>query len=272
MRVIPVLLLILLVNYGFGQSNKEELILTNESIITLQGAGLSKDVILAKIKSSKCNFDLSTNGLLELKKANVPNDVITAMLSINNKEGDQASAGTQSLTPGIYYQDGTKPDYIECDPSILTNQKSGGLGEVLKRSVSGLFNAKTRASLSGREAQLTVKSRSPVFLFVFDSTAKGFNSNNTLWSNAESPNEFFLVKLTVVKNSREVVVSKGNAVSSDIGISDEMKVRFTSKKLQKGVYEVSTERELLPGEYCFMFAASSMYMGVTHKVYDFSVK
>ena len=249
-------------------------VMTNKTIIDLEKVGLGKEVLKSKIQSSPCNFDLSTDGLISLKKAGVPDDIITAMLSKSTAPSTTAATVTSTIptNSGIYYVDSTTNNYIEFDPSILTNQKSGGLGEVLKQSVSGLFNAKQRASLSGTQAHTQFNTATPVFLFVFDTAAKGFSNSNTLFGTVQSPNEFFLVKMKVEKRSREIVVGKENSIKSDIGIDDDIKVAFTSKKLRKGAYEVTPAFFLKSGEYCFMFAASSMYGGQSHKVYDFSVK
>lgn len=262
------------VTFIYSQTDE---VVTNQTILQLQKAGLSKEVIKAKIQSSNCNFDLSTDGLIALKKALVPDDIINAMFAKSatlNKPPSIVNAETSNipLSSGIYYLDSANNNYIEFDPSVLSNQKSGGFGESLKRSFSTLFNAKLRASISGSQAHTKFNTNKQVFLFVFDSTAGGFSNSNSIWSSVQSPNEFFLVKLTVVKNSREVVVGKQNNIKSDIGIEDELKVAFTVKKIKKAVYEVTPTGTLSTGEYCFMFAASSMYSGQTHKVYDFSIK
>lgn len=76
-------LLALLPPVIFGQSKsspEREEVLTNESIIKMVNAGLKTETIIRKIEASRSDFDLSTDGLIALKKANVPDDVITAML------------------------------------------------------------------------------------------------------------------------------------------------------------------------------------------------
>ena len=248
-------------------------VLTNQTIIQLQKAGLGKEVLKSKIQGSACNFDLSTDGLISLKKAEVPDEVISTMLTKSNTPATTTATTPKAiqLSSGIYYVDAATNDYTAIEPSILTNQKSGGLGESLKRSVTGLFNAKLRASLSGKQANTKLATTKPVFLFVFDTVSTGFGNSSSYWSNAQSPNEFFLVKLSVEKKSREVVVGKENNIKSDVGIDDDVKVTFTSKKLSKGVYEITPTNPLKKGEYCFMFAASSMSAGQSHKVYDFSI-
>lgn len=268
MKYIIAILVFIIYTNCFAQTGE---VVSNKTIISLHKAGFSKEVLISKIQTSVCSFDLSTDGLIALKNEKVPDEVLTAMLAKGNTPSETTSKNN-ILSPGIYYYDSTHSQYTELDPSILTNQKSGGLGESLKRSVTGLFNAKLKASLSGSDANLVFKTNTPVFTFVFDSVANSFGNSSSIWAAAQSPNEFFLVKLKVSKNSREVVVGKENNLKSNIGIDDDVKIKFISRKIQKGVYEVSTERPLKDGEYCFMFSASSLNAGSSHKVYDFSVK
>lgn len=54
--------------------------LTNKDVLDMLGAGLTAEVVIAKIKSAKCNFDTSPNALKTLKAANVPDGVILAMV------------------------------------------------------------------------------------------------------------------------------------------------------------------------------------------------
>jgi hypothetical protein len=55
-------------------------ILTNDNIIELSVKKIPKSVILQKIKSSKCNFDTSTEALVGLNNKGVSEDVISAMI------------------------------------------------------------------------------------------------------------------------------------------------------------------------------------------------
>jgi hypothetical protein len=79
-----VLLMGILSTRLYAQGNEE--VLTNRSIIQLYRAGISKSVIAAKINNSTCNFDLTTNGLVDLKNNGVPDDIVTTMVN-------RASAG-----------------------------------------------------------------------------------------------------------------------------------------------------------------------------------
>ncbi|MCS6817203.1 MAG: hypothetical protein N0A16_09845 [Blastocatellia bacterium] len=62
-----------------NSSGQQQEVLTNESIIKMVNAGLTAETIIRKIEASRVDFDLSTDGLIALKKANVPEDVIHAM-------------------------------------------------------------------------------------------------------------------------------------------------------------------------------------------------
>ncbi len=54
--------------------------LTNADVEALVAAGISADVIEAKIATTVCAFDTSTEALVRLKKAGVPNPVLSAMI------------------------------------------------------------------------------------------------------------------------------------------------------------------------------------------------
>ena len=54
-------------------------ILDNHGIISLLGSRMSQDIVITKISSSKCKFDLSVDGLLELKDGRVPDKIVKAM-------------------------------------------------------------------------------------------------------------------------------------------------------------------------------------------------
>lgn len=54
--------------------------LVNKQIVEMVKAGLSTEVIIAKIKTSRCNFDTEPSVLAEMKHTGVPNEVLQAMI------------------------------------------------------------------------------------------------------------------------------------------------------------------------------------------------
>ncbi|RYY15916.1 MAG: hypothetical protein EOO04_27825 [Chitinophagaceae bacterium] len=70
------ILLIFLVFMSASNAQTKPEVLTNKGVIELSKAGFGKDMILAKIESSNCKFDVSTAALIDLKKQGVPDDVV----------------------------------------------------------------------------------------------------------------------------------------------------------------------------------------------------
>ncbi len=53
--------------------------LSNKEIVNLQASKISQDIILAKIGSAKCQFDLTAHGLIELRAGKISDKVVKAM-------------------------------------------------------------------------------------------------------------------------------------------------------------------------------------------------
>jgi len=54
--------------------------LTNKDIVMMVRAGLSQEIVIAKIKASSCSFDTAPDKLAELKKAGMTDPIILAMI------------------------------------------------------------------------------------------------------------------------------------------------------------------------------------------------
>ncbi|MDB5135822.1 MAG: hypothetical protein JWP37_2425 [Mucilaginibacter sp.] len=101
---------------SYAQSND---VITNQTIIRLYRAGIGKQVIIAKIDNSTCNFDLSTDGLIDLKRNGVPDDLVSTMISKGNS-ANQAPVDTfQNNAPDPNSQNGGDPN-IQA-PAISAN-------------------------------------------------------------------------------------------------------------------------------------------------------
>jgi len=64
----------------FAAQGQSEKILTNEDVLELIEAGLSLDLIVTMIETSRSEFDTGSTTILELKKAEVPDKVLQAMV------------------------------------------------------------------------------------------------------------------------------------------------------------------------------------------------
>ncbi len=73
--------------------------LTNEDVIKMVRAHLGVDVVLEQIKNSRCKFSLTTNNLIGLKQAGVPDSVITAMQAKMSRTVSPDPARVQNVSP-----------------------------------------------------------------------------------------------------------------------------------------------------------------------------
>jgi hypothetical protein len=64
-----------------AQEARKEETLTNGSILELQKMNLGDGVIVEKIRASKCDFDVTIDGLKQLKEAKVSDAVMQAMIA-----------------------------------------------------------------------------------------------------------------------------------------------------------------------------------------------
>ncbi len=73
-----------------GSSAQTKVPLSDEDVIQIVSNGLPDDVVIGSIAANDVNFDVSPNGLLTLKKADVSDKVVEAMLSAEAKKRDAA--------------------------------------------------------------------------------------------------------------------------------------------------------------------------------------
>jgi hypothetical protein len=289
-------------------------ILNNQSIIELSEAGMSKKIILSKIESSECKFTTDTKSLIALKKSKVDEEVIDAMVArmsdndasagSSEKNASASTASKEKKGPGakkeepiegkataqsspvaaskaiayvkkegsgIYFFNPSNSSLEPLESTVFSQAKSNNWNKAFTHG----FGKSTKVmSVSGDEANVQFKSKTPFFYFYFDPENKSLNAQAPTWfASVTSPNEFLLIKFeTKVKNSRAVTTASGNAYENAQGIDDKYKRAFKFKRLEKGVYEVYFEDGFEFGEYGFMYAgANAVNGGSSPKVYDFGL-
>ena len=256
-------------------------VLTNDKVITLVKAGLSSTIIVSKIRSSKTNFNTSTDELIRLKQAHIPDEIVAAMFDASSHAssvsssmgaGDVSKADPNDPTAaheaGIYWyqeEDGKKK-MIQLEPSISKQTKTGGI--FTSAMTGGLTKIKFKAALAGQNAPMQIAERRPVFYFYFEVKNAGLSSNTYY---ATSPNEFVLVRLDQKTNTREVTVSQANAFGAQSGTMDKAARGMKVEKLSPGVYKVTTQEDLTEGEYAFYNGGGAGPSGGA-KLFDFGIK
>jgi hypothetical protein len=81
----------------WAQDSAEQLPVVNKDIAEMVKAGVSADVVIAKIKTSFCQFDTSPPALVSLKEAGVPDAVLLEM--VRNPHGMQPAVERAPARP-----------------------------------------------------------------------------------------------------------------------------------------------------------------------------
>lgn len=284
-RIFVLSLAIVLTFGALNAAIAQDEVMTNDEVISLTKAGLAGSVIIGKIRTSKSNFDMSTDALIKLKQAGVGDDVVGAMLEAKTGRSTESSSGAAPVgatgdpndpmakhSYGIYLyeEDGGQRKMTQLQPNVSAQNRTGG---AFTASITpfGLGKVKTKANLPGRNASLQIRSTSPVFYFYLDVSSGGLNTASGIPS---TPNEFTLVRFNQRSDNREVTIAKANSWGGKGGLSDEYVVPLKAEDLGNGVFRVTAAVDLKKGEYGFYLVNSgnsNTSAGVGSKFFDFGV-
>lgn len=243
--------------------------LNNESVLALIDAGLGDEVVIAKIKSSTSNFELSTDTVIKLRQRGVSGQVLAAMIT-TSAAAAQPEMSLDSPDPvvphpsGVYLAGKEKMTRIE---STTTNQArtSGMLGSIL---TSGLSGMRIKAGVNGAKADVRTSEARPVFYFYFDQAAQGLGAYGGA---VTSPQEFSLIRFETKKDKREAVIGSVGLGGSKAGLRDKDQRDFEVSQIKPGVYKITPTLPLTPGEYGFISGGVGSGANATFRVFDFSI-
>lgn len=242
--------------------------MTNADVIKLAKAGLDESIIITAIQNSEPKFDVSSQGLIDLSAAKVPQGVISALIKKSAGGGStvtgESSPPADAMKPSdVYLVDGTQTSIMKyLTPQMRTAARAFGFGGVASYSV-----------LRGPAAALRLKNPAPSFLVQVPEQAQT-DSYFTLASFAVRGN-----------NSREVMIG-GGYMSYSSGIHPDRVIAVKAEKsadqlkVQKGfiLYKVTPEKPLAQGEYAVIVYAGelqslvgSWFTGTGNAYYDFGV-
>lgn len=259
-------------------SNAGGELLTDDTIMSLVKFGLGPDTIVAKINASRGSYDTSTDALIRLKQANVPDAVIAAMVNrskspvMGNAMLDNTSADPMAPhSPGIYLLDTRGSARMDRIDATVSNQTktSNILGYAF---TYGLSSAKVKTVIPNPTARVQAVGIRPVFYFFFNQSnalASLTDFSTAFTATATSPNEFSLIRLEKKKDHREAVVGSVAFASVKSGISDKARIPFTYDDVAPGVFKVTPTMDLPPGEYGFVYSVNGSDKSA--RIFDFSV-
>jgi tetratricopeptide (TPR) repeat protein len=102
-------------------------VLTNDTIVTMVKAGLGEELIISKIKITQAQFDLSTDGILKLKKEGVGNTIIKAMMEAPPASPAAEMAPGESEAIALYRQGRTAEAVAAFDRLLAEKPNDEGL-------------------------------------------------------------------------------------------------------------------------------------------------
>jgi hypothetical protein len=259
----------------------------NATVVTLVKAGLGDEAIIAKIKATPGQFDLSTDQIILLKQQGVSSGVIAAMLGVGANAGGTVASSMDSPDwhvphpSGIYLYkgEGDAAQMARIDPTTANQTKTGGmLGYMM---TGGLASIKMKSVIPNAHARVGGSKARPEFYFYFDeansSLSHGANTGSFIAGPAvtiTSPNEFSLIRFDVKDNRREARVGSFSIAGSKSGIMDKDRIAFSYDRIAPGVFRVRPDADLAPGEYGFLYSMSAggaSGNGMIARVFDFAV-
>jgi hypothetical protein len=228
--------------------------LTNGDILAMVKAGISDDVILAKIRAAgsagadASAFDTSVDGLKALKDGNVSDAVIKVMINPAPPPAPVVAAVTaMSVDPnlpppevGVYWKDG--PTFVLIQGRALEQTKVGGRAG--SYFTDGMRNQHWDAYVDGPHSDNIVKERRPTFyLYVPD-------GSDAL--------DYALIILNKKSDRREFQVgSFGGVTGGKSGVKKDKVIDFSAVHVGIRTYKLTLLQDLKPGEYAFFMGTGT---------------
>lgn len=267
-------------------------VVSNQTVLDLEAAGLGDAAIIAKIETSETTFDTSTTAIIALSQAGVSSDVIAAMIAAGRSNEVRAeqelSADSPDPTvphyPGVYLLADWLPEprMQSIDATTSNQARTGGfLGYAL---TGGIVPMRFKTAIPNRSARVFAAQRRPVFYFYFDQSVGSLSSGvrDSFWASGAvtSPAEFSLVRFDIRRDRREAEVGSFNITGARQGVADGDQIALTYETVSPGVFRVTPGIDLQPGEYGFIYSAATGGGGVgasgvgamTSRIFDFSIR
>ena len=246
--------------------------LTNASVVEMHKLGLGDGVVIDKIKSSACSFDLGVDALKQLKESGVSDAVIQAMIAAGSSTRPAMAANVGSAAgdpddPQAAHETGIWLSQEIDGKNKMTMLVPNTFDQVSTGSGWGVGfggTAKMRSVLQGPHAELQIASSKPVFYFYFDKSGSSLSSATKV---ATDPSDFVLVKMETHKQQRRLEIGKINLGGSKQGLSEKTMRPMQSERVADGIYKVSPAEDLSDGEYAFVYKANTS----VGKVFDFGI-
>lgn len=220
--------------------------LSNSDIIKLSKLQLGDEVILAKIKQAqRVAFDLTTDGLVQLKQAAVSGRVISAMLERATPKQALSNGGAATTSSGTNGDAGQEVRLVVEDQEVSLPSNRGDL------SVTGMWPVVfTFLDYPGRYARTRIKTVQPTLLVRSAHDPKGY---------------YYLAKLDVndeEDNNRSLKIEQkasGFTATTRVVPAGRWHVEYNASEVAPGIWSITPTRDLVPGEYGMVVPGGILY-------------
>jgi hypothetical protein len=271
-------------------------LLTTSDIIALHRAGVDDSILFSKLEQQNTPILLSTDDVLQLKAAGVSDAVMQAIIqpqlppivaSLQGREDpgiirqsmerrhsihqtetttpDNLGAPSTDLNnplaphdPGIYLAtqaaDGsTRMVYIRRNPAS-NGGATGMLGLLATVASFGTAPIALNITLPKPRAAVRATDTQPVFYFYLEDTP---GKTPFLSALPSSPDAFLIAQFSQSKKERLIPAGKLGLFTASL--TPVKSISFREEFLHTGLYKVTPELPLQPGEYCFLLQNPIMY-------------
>jgi hypothetical protein len=255
--------------------------MTNADVISLVSAGLSEALVAEKVRTATSTaFDISVDGLKTLKAANVPEEVLHAMLESSTSAAGYSNSDDPALMhmPGLYVQiaghDGQAHLLMLEHTQAIGSQSNGhplnNTGQGLARAgvpfAFAIPKGKThvKAALNDPKSPVQIDDQNPTFYLYTTEDTQRFGGSDF------SARDFTLIKLQQTNKTREVEIYSIRGGYNDFnqapeyGIDEKARQPTVTQKLKPGIYLIKLAQPLKPGEYAFEHLLDGIF-------YDFGI-
>ena len=257
--------------------------LTVEDVSRLAQAGISEDLIIAKVRKNGKAFDLSTDQILALKKAGASDRILSVMMDpaepapakpaataeaapparmpeaatsapVVSAPGVPAAAGTPDEI-GVYWIEHGSGELHRIEGIAVSNMRTGST--FASKMTLGIKRMRINAQLNGPHAQTRVKERQPQFYFYLPEDA--------------SIGDYLLLRLAQRPDVRQIEIGEKTMWKEQAGVDHAKEVSFTYKRVKNRLYLLTPNGELDLGEYGFYVASGVELKKATGRIYDFGI-
>jgi hypothetical protein len=244
--------------------------LTLEEVVQLVKAGVSEELVVARVKQNSKAFDLNSDEILELKKSGVSETVIKFLLEPGAPYTPPPPSNPPAISPsvpppvpkdplalkvppeaGIYYLAG-KDEFVKLDSRPVVPSKQPG--KVMPMLSAGMLKGHVIGSVVGPAARTRVAGRPLVFY--------------ARLADKSATDDLVLLALQLSENRRDIDFGKkpGKPVFPVKSVR-----QFESGDVMQGVFRLSVILDH-PGEYLFFVLGSGdEKKGLLGKGYDFGM-